>query len=185
MLHHHAGRAPVECLEHEAMPVVTRPRPADRDEHLARVEPAMIVAAAGDFPVRAADEPGLREQPPQAHRRDPPLGQTVNEPARHRLTPPCLRVCQWSVVSGREDQVPCRTIVLPGMTTDDLTTDHRSQPRSLALDASPGRRRHCWPKPGKRQCQSVKVRETGMHPRKGRRMVSPTSESTPKPVPTI
>ena len=73
-LHHHAGRAPVQRLAHEGVPVVPRPRSADRDEHLARVQPAMIVGAAGDFPVRAPHELGLGEQPPQAHRRNPLLG---------------------------------------------------------------------------------------------------------------
>ena len=88
--HHHAGGAPLQGLAHERVPVVARPRLADRHEDLAGVQPAMIVGAAGDFPVGATDELGLREQSTQAHRGNPPLGQTVNEPARHRLTPPCL-----------------------------------------------------------------------------------------------
>src|SRR5262249_9772874 len=56
----------------------------------ARVEPAMVVGAAGDLPIGAAHEPGLGEQPPEAHRGDPPLRQTVSEPACHRPTPPCF-----------------------------------------------------------------------------------------------
>ena len=87
-LHNHARGAPVEGFTHEGVAVVAHV--ADRDEDLARVEPAMIVGAAGDLPVGAAHELGFGQQPAQAHRGNPPLRQTVNEPACHRHTPPCL-----------------------------------------------------------------------------------------------
>ena len=88
VLQHHAGGAPVERLTDEGVAVVARV--ADRDEHLTRVESAMVVGAAGDLPVGATHEPGLGEQPPEAHRGNPLLRQTVSEPACHRHTPPCF-----------------------------------------------------------------------------------------------
>jgi hypothetical protein len=86
-LDHHPRRAPVERLPDERMPVV--PPPPDRDEDLARVEPAAVGRAAGDLPVVAPHELGLGEHAAKAHRWNSLLGQTVNEPARHRLSPPC------------------------------------------------------------------------------------------------
>ena len=82
----------------------TRPCLPGRDEHLARLQPAMIVGAAKDFPVRTSHELGFGEQPPQADRGKPPLGQTVNEPARHRHTPPCFAFVSLAAAC-RGDQI--------------------------------------------------------------------------------
>ena len=56
LLHHHARCAAVKCLAHKAMAVITRASLGDGNEQLARLQPAMIVAAAGDFPVRTSHE---------------------------------------------------------------------------------------------------------------------------------
>src|SRR5262249_41660415 len=74
----------------ENMPIVPRPQPPDRDKDLTRLQAAMVIGASGDLPVRAANESGLGQQLAQTHRWNPALGQTVNEPARHRLPPPCF-----------------------------------------------------------------------------------------------
>ncbi len=84
----HPRGAPVEGFTHEGVAVVAGV--ANRHEDLAGVEPAMIVRTAGNFPVGAAHEMGFGEQSSQAHRGNSPLRQTVNEPACHRHTPPCL-----------------------------------------------------------------------------------------------
>ena len=68
----HPGRPALQRLGDERMPVV--PRPLDRNEDLAGVEPAAIGRAAGDLPVGAPHEPGIGKEPPQAHRGNPPLG---------------------------------------------------------------------------------------------------------------
>jgi hypothetical protein len=66
-LYDHAGRAPFERLAYKKMAVIARPCVGERDEHLARVEPAMIVGATGDFPINTAYKLAFGEQPPQAH----------------------------------------------------------------------------------------------------------------------
>ena len=78
---HHARRAPVERLADEAVPVVAGG--SDRDEHLARIEPSVVVGAARDLPVGTSHELSLGEQPSEAHRGDSPLRQTIDEPACH------------------------------------------------------------------------------------------------------
>ena len=102
--HDHAGRTPFERLAYKEMPVVTRPCLPGRDEHLTWFQPAMIIGAAKDFPVRTPHELGFGEQPPQADRGKPPLGQTVNEPARHRHTPPCFAFVSLAAAC-RGDQI--------------------------------------------------------------------------------
>ena len=79
----------VKCLTDMAVAVITGPCLRDGNEQLAGVQPAMIVAAAGDFPVRTSHESSIGEQLPQTHRGNASLRQAVNEPARHRRSPPC------------------------------------------------------------------------------------------------
>ena len=130
VLQHHARGAPVERLAHEGVAVVARV--ADRDEHLARVEPAMVVGAAGDLPVGAAHEPGLGEQPPEAHRGDPLLRQTVSEPACHRHTPPCFasQPCSVSFPRPRASPGPRRQSFSAGRREPRAPGNPASVPRA-------------------------------------------------------
>jgi len=73
VLHDHPCSSTVECLAHKDVPVIPRLWFSNCDEHLARLEPAMIVAATSDFPIRAAYEGGLWKQSPQAYRGNSPL----------------------------------------------------------------------------------------------------------------
>ena len=155
---HHAGRPAFERLAHEKMAIVTWLRLRGRDENLARLQPAMIVGAARDIPVRTSHELGLGQQPPQADRGNPTLGQTVNEPARHRHPPPCFAFVSLAAVSrgDRTKQTPASWLIREGEQT--LVREFRSplidhlaaawiaikpRPRSFhllqpfALDASP------------------------------------------------
>jgi hypothetical protein len=98
--HYYASRAALERFVYKAVPVVPGSRLRNRNEQLPGIEPAMIVAATRNFPVRASHEMGPGEQSPQAHRGNAPLRQTVNEPARHRLTPPCLDFSRLRLNAG-------------------------------------------------------------------------------------
>ena len=166
----------------KAMAVVARPAIPGRHEYLARFEPAMIVGAAKDVPVRTSDELGFRKNLPQADRGNPPLGQTVNEPARHRHTPPCFALCiarGCSVAGiGSKPSTAALRPRLPGRAATCWvwfrSLDHtfsrgldRDQPaitiREPSIRRNPSRwmprlkRRHCWPKPGKRQSQPALI----------------------------
>ena len=146
----------------------------------------MIVTAAEDFPVVASHELSLGEQSPQAHRGNAPLRQTVNEPARHRLTPPCPDLYSFAVACRRDRSSDpnraqpslvrfrkrpsgvgaafrphARPRVEPWSNRDRNPLPVHP-PRSFALDASLEWWRHSWPKLEKRQCQSRSIAERGI-----------------------
>ena len=77
---HDAGCTAVKCLTYKAVAVVTGAGSCDGNEQLAGFQPAMIIAAAGNFPVLASQELALGDQLSQAHRGNALFRQTVNEP---------------------------------------------------------------------------------------------------------
>ena len=89
----HAGRSALKRLATKSGRRIPACALRRCHEHLAGFQPAMIVGAAKDFPVRAPDELGFGEQPPQADQGKPPLGQTVNKPAPPSAYASLLRLC--------------------------------------------------------------------------------------------